>query len=150
MKKSLLILTVTAAFLCIIESCGKKEKGSSRSIINSISGTWRTKSISCYNDTTFYLTNIPADSYIKFKTDLSGETYSGTPTMRYTNFQYDILNDDSTLIFFNPAAGGGTIIPDTFIIMKITANQLIYHSANKILHGSGLYLCRNTLDSLYR
>ncbi len=75
MKKSVLIFTVIATLVGIIQSCGKKEKGSSRSIINSIAGKWHTKSLSCYNDTTFYTSVIPADSYIKFNTDLSGETY---------------------------------------------------------------------------
>lgn len=141
---------LSVLLLGLVTACSKKSNRSSRQVINSLSGVWYTKSVTCYSGSTQIIIAHPPDSYIKFNTDLSGQTYSGTPTMVYKNFGYDVLSDDTTLVFYNGVTGGGAAIPDTFVITRLTANQLIYHGANKVLHGTGPYICTNPLDSLFR
>ena len=141
MKKNILcILSATVLFIFI--SCNKSKEPDSP-----IQGTWYIKSIRCYQDPTqYWIPYIYPNSYYKFNPDKTGEQYNaGTSSSSY--FTYAMLNNDSTFTITSKGNRGITQL-DTFIIIKLTPNEFIYHSARTYLTSTAL--CFNVLDSLYR
>ena len=110
-------------------------------------GTWYIKSIRCYQDPSQnVIPFIYPNTYYKFNADKTGELYNGGTSLS-SYFSYAMLNNDSTFTITSTGNLGVTQL-DTFIIMKLTPNEFIYHSARTYV--TGLSLCFNVLDSLYR
>ena len=143
------ILFISLFIATLFSSCHK-----SNDVINhsptfmAMQGTWSIKSITCYQGSPVGLL-LQSDSYVKYNSDMTGVSYEGSITNRYSNFTYNLLEDDSTIIFQSITAGVTNL--DTSVITRLTSNEFIYHGTSTYVHhGPTPCINGNALDSLYR
>jgi hypothetical protein len=129
-------------------SCNKPNDGvSTRLTLSALQGTWKIKSVRCYQNPNSMIA-YPPDAYYKFNPDLSGFVYAGSITNQYYNFTYNLLSDDSTLVIQSLSSGGSSL--DTSVITALTAAELVFHGINTYPHGLSPCFNGNGLDSLYK
>ena len=144
--KYLLLITLLGMSI-IFPNCKKSESSiNGRPALTAIQGKWTLKSYRCYQDPNVILPHTPP-TYYTFNTDMS-VTFSSPGSLSFPTI-YDLLADDSTLLMRINSWG---TIPDTFVIVKITPTEFIFHGKNTYLHPNGQFACDNgnVLDSLYR
>ena len=143
MKKYILFI-LPAVVLFSITSCDKSNGPDSP-----MQGTWYFKSLRCYQgpnqNLAFY---VYPNSYIKFNADKTGEEYNAGASL-YNHFSYTMLNNDTTFSITSTGNLMSAAQIDTMIIMKLTANEFIYHSIRTGAPPANA-VCLNIIDSLYR
>ena len=146
-----LFFIIVLAFYAIFAGCNKSNKQTVNSpAFNAMQGKWFIKSIRCYQDQPNAISIHPEpDSYYRFNWDKTGEYYSGSITNSHEYFTYWLLANDSTLIKMHSTITW-TPQPDTFIIMKLNANEFYFHSARTYPSLPSLSFCYNIIDSLYK
>ena len=144
--KSILTVALISTILTLTNCKKSDSTTNTRVTLSALQATWTFKSSRCYQDPNIVVPLL-SPTYFAFNSDMSAAFYS--PGAVSLPFSYNLLADDSTLItqYNTPPLYS---IPDTFIIIKITPTELVYHGKNTYSHTSSNCINGNTLDSLYK
>ena len=142
----LLLFTLLLGTSILFSNCKKSDdvNNTHEQTLNAIQGSWTLTKRICYENPTMYIL-FPAGLTWQFNSDLTGSVTWNGGGGSTTTFSYNLLSDNTTLIF---QYAGGNI--DTSVITSLTTSKFVFHGVNTYAHISSPCINSNTLDSLYR